>query len=256
MTPQTSAVSHNQQVVAVGGDLVGSSQLHNRAEVQAILKSSIEKVNSEFASLLLVPFQIVLGDEFQAALKPHALPDTLELTWRFQCLLYPVHVRFVIGLGGLDTPLLENPGEMDGEAFRRARDAMMTSPGTFYQMRIVTGDAVVSELINHTLRLMEIVRSRWSDHHWEYVIAYQDAGTQQGASDILSVSRQAVSKGLNIASYRELRKTREIDRNASIAYCRNQMSCISPSATYWVAFRTMQPSRLHGQEVENAFRDA
>lgn len=105
----------------VTGDLKSSRRLKDRAEVQEDLKNALRIVNSRFEEEIPAKFVVVGGDSFQGMLSsPKHLFDIYHVF--FENIGHQFYLG--IGVGDISTSLSENVGEIDGEAFHKASDAL------------------------------------------------------------------------------------------------------------------------------------
>lgn len=105
-------------------DIKKSRELVNREEVQKILIESLKKCNEEFKEIILSPFLIILGDEWQGLLKEGS--DYNKIIEFFKRLL-PSNVRFYTGVGIGDITIHNfelTVNQLDGPAFHLARNAI------------------------------------------------------------------------------------------------------------------------------------
>lgn len=106
--------------VVIIGDIVASKQIENRNEVQENLNQVLSHLNYPHRNDLLSNYTITIGDEFQVVLSEFdsVFSDIINISVN----LYPVKVRFAIGIGTLSTPINEEQAiGMDGPAFYLAR---------------------------------------------------------------------------------------------------------------------------------------
>ena len=148
--------------ICVIGDVVGSRVLANdeaRNQLQERLGKCLDQLNRN-KNGLASPYTITLGDEFQAV-----FDDASRLFADFWFILhsvYPVKVRFSIGVGSLSTRInRERAIGMDGEAFYAARSGINELRKKGGLFRWSGGDASQSPLANPTLDLISHHSSTW-----------------------------------------------------------------------------------------------
>lgn len=108
--------------IALVGDVVGSKDVADRADLQERLRIGLDEVNGRFKEGIAAQFVLTIGDEFQGLLSG---PDGLELILgRLWMHAYPDELRFGLGLGDLSTPLQPQALGIDGPCFHRARAAV------------------------------------------------------------------------------------------------------------------------------------
>ena len=106
---------------AIIGDIKESKKIINRYEVQEKLKEILVKVNFVYQADIAANFLITLGDEFQGILKKSE--NVLEIIKYIQREMYPIRVRFGIGVGEISTKIDKKAAiGADGPAFYAARD--------------------------------------------------------------------------------------------------------------------------------------
>lgn len=88
---------------AIIGDIKNSKDIENRYEVQEKLKHILNNVNLNYKDSIKANFLITLGDEFQGLLSKSE--DILEIVKYIQKEIYPVKLRFGIGIGGISTKI-------------------------------------------------------------------------------------------------------------------------------------------------------
>ncbi len=118
-------MQENQEYTVIIGDISGSRQLNglDRYQIQLYMKSAIVQINEEYKSSLEAPTTITKGDEFQALIDSPA--HAHEIIMAFQQLIFPVTVRYGIGVGEVYRMGGILPIEMDGPAFHRANRALI-----------------------------------------------------------------------------------------------------------------------------------
>jgi len=110
--------------LALIADIRESKKLEDREQVQEKLKALCNELNADGRSPGLVsPFTVTLGDELQALFSDATA--IWQLIFALETGLYPVRLRFGMGIGTLDTPVntAQSIG-MDGPVFHRAREAV------------------------------------------------------------------------------------------------------------------------------------
>ena len=144
---------------------------------------------------LLSPYTITLGDEFQAVYG--RADDLFHDFWSIRYAIFPVRIRFSIGVGTLTTRI--NPGSaigMDGPAFHRARqgiEELKRSGGAF---RVTEMDQTRHRWINPGLDLISHASHNWKRNRLlvlERLLAGQDA---KAISKAANFSPTAVYKNI------------------------------------------------------------
>jgi hypothetical protein len=179
--------------LALIGDLVGSSGLSasERHASQRALEGVCDRLNREREALdVLSDYTITLGDEFQA------LHRSAGGLWRavqeIECALFPVAVRFAVGVGDIVTDLRPDAAlGMDGPAFHGARRGIEGLKGTPNRYR-VDADVPVPTYVNPALELVSHLKQRWRrNRHVAFLDHLNDAPAADTARR-LDISLQAV----------------------------------------------------------------
>lgn len=105
-------------------DIVDSRKIKDRESIQLKLNQYIEELNEKYATILLAPITITLGDEWQLV-TDHPW-KCYDLIHQFQQLLWQDQIEFYagIGIGLLSTPIDKDIRKMDGPCFHFARQAI------------------------------------------------------------------------------------------------------------------------------------
>ncbi len=196
------------------GDLVDSRNLKNRGEVQETLDRILEQINRDYKSDLSSRFMISQGDEFQGLLENGA--HIMEILNLVQAELFPVKVRFGIGLGEVWTSIdKERSVHVDGPAYYCARDAIdgikagekkNGAPKTNIGVCAQGVSPLSFRMLNTTLSLMHLVRENWTGRQLETVQNYRRNGEkQQDCAASLGISQSAVNQTLKKAHYSSYR---------------------------------------------------
>ncbi len=109
------------QYYAIIGDIKRSKKIENRCEIQEKLKKILDNVNSIYNNDISAKFLITLGDEFQGLLEITA--PILEIIKYIQREIYPIKLRFGVGIGNVST-LINHEAAIgaDEPAFYAARE--------------------------------------------------------------------------------------------------------------------------------------
>jgi hypothetical protein len=176
------------------GDICDSRKVQERGQLQERLRGTLDQLNGIHGGALTSPFTITLGDEFQALLSTAA--PVWEMIAAIQSDLFPVRVRFGMGLGGIDTAINREAAlAMDGPAFHLARDAMGTlkkDGGLFRVEGLPRGD-----LANHSLALVAHLQGQWQHNRFAVYRGYLAGQPVQDIAQGLGISKVAVYKNIN-----------------------------------------------------------
>jgi hypothetical protein len=193
-----------KQLIVITADIRGSKGLDQRARVQRALKRLVENLNTKFGKDLVAPFMITLGDEFQGVTRnPRAvLPIYLTIRNTLQTGFY-----CGVGVGGVLTPMSKRVVEMDGPAFHNSRDAVTTAKKRNRELVIRTGNHDADRVLNALASLTAALRNRWTRRQKQVVEMLEANGLSNVAVAIrLGISKQAVSKTIRRANYREVKE--------------------------------------------------
>lgn len=190
------------------GDIVKSRKIEERGKVQEKLKKILETVNRDFKEYIEVRFSITMGDEFQGLLKD--LSKSYEIIRYIEKELYPLKIRFGVGMGKLGTPIFENIGEMDGECFVKARKAIEDAKKLGQNIVYNLGNNEKDMIINTILMLLEAVKTSWKDIHLKRIWLYEKMGTYEKVAKKEKISKQMVSKMFKRINYYKVKKAEKI----------------------------------------------
>lgn len=110
--------------ITVVFDMKNSKKLNNRNEIQEILIEAIKKCNEDFKDIIMSPFLIILGDEWQGLLKEGS--DYNKIIKYFKDSL-PSNIDFYTGIGIGDVSVNNfelTVNQLDGPSFHLARKAI------------------------------------------------------------------------------------------------------------------------------------
>jgi hypothetical protein len=147
-------------VICVIGDVVQSRHAEDRQKLQRQIAAQFAQLNRAEDHKLVSPYTLTLGDEFQAVYQ--GADNLFRDCWSILYSVYPVRVRFSIGVGGLTTSINRKRAiGMDGPAFYSARDgiAEMKSSGAIFH--VTRESEQVSKWINLSLHLISHFTAKW-----------------------------------------------------------------------------------------------
>ena len=174
------------------GDISGSKLLNgmDRYQTQLFIKSAIVQVNEEFSSFLEAPTTMTKGDEFQALVDTPG--HTFEIVQALQKMVYPISLRFGIGVGTIYRMGSVLPIEMDGPAFHRASRALQLAKKLKSSLWFISEIEFFDPLLNTIFQLISAIKSRWNDHHYQLYWDYQELGTYRKVAEKKNVTPQAI----------------------------------------------------------------
>lgn len=188
--------------LALIGDVRMSRDVAERGELQEHLSAVLADLNREHSAALASPFTITLGDEFQALLV--TAKPLWEMLATIQVRLYPVQVRFGVGLGAIETAINRKAAlGMDGPAFYRARDAVsaLKKAGGLFRVDGLPRP----ELINHSLNLISELQDQWQYNRFRIYCAYLGNEPVRSIAESVGISRTAVYKNINEGMLKSIR---------------------------------------------------
>jgi len=187
--------------VVVTGDLKSSRRLEDRAEVQEELKNALRMVNRRFEEEIAAKFMVVRGDSFQG------------LLYSPKCLFDMYHVFFEnisrqfylgIGVGDISTGLSENVGEIDGEAFHKASEALERAKKENIWI-VFRSEWEIDEVVTCLLNFMADVMWNWTKRQKELIIYFREHGGDREAVRLASkkfgVGERSIYKTLRTGKY-------------------------------------------------------
>ncbi len=205
--------------IAIIGDIKSSRTSEDRNALQLCLKQILSEINMEYQEEIAAKFTITLGDEFQGLLCSGA--RTFEIISRIEHHLWPICLRFGIGIGRITTEIdAERAIGADGPGFYLARSAIeylkrneKKNQAVDAEIRIETeGDNhETTDLLNTILFLVTAIKSEWSDRQRELIwnmLTHRE--TQTELAKRLNVRQPAVQKTLSkgcFYTYREAMDT-------------------------------------------------
>jgi len=176
-------------------DVVGSSQVPDRAALTESLQEAATRINSEHREHLFADLEITRGDEMSAVLT--SLSGAYDLMSSLEQTLYPVRFRSVMVYdhltAGLDT---RRAGIIDGPAFYRAHEKMAQLKKSKKTFALASGQ---SELDEAAAVLVNLLQWRWTemtDLQRQIVRLYQQEKNQLRVAELLGRSQQQISHSL------------------------------------------------------------
>jgi hypothetical protein len=175
------------------GDIIGSRKIENRGEVQKQLEEVFQLIHKE-ASNIISNFTITLGDEFQAVFSN--ADNIFYYLRRIENFIFPVKVRFALGIGKIMTPIKKKAIGMDGPAFYSAREGMSKLKSSHSRI-IVNGEIEDINLVNENLSLLSFLTRGWKlNRSLVLEMMYQGKSIKQIARR-LGITERAVYKTIN-----------------------------------------------------------
>lgn len=185
--------------VALIGDIRGSRDLEDRAQVQERFEGTLEDANETFDEAIAADLVITTGDEFQGLFTTPSAALGVLVTIADE--LAPIRFVFGLGRGTLETKLKPQAVGMDGPCFHRAREALEAASQQQVFARVSGFGASTDPWANTVLSLVGVVRERWTDRQRAFIRAYRELPTQRAVAQRFEVSPSVVSESLTAASF-------------------------------------------------------
>jgi hypothetical protein len=181
-------------VIVIIADIVLSREIDDRHAFQQHLEKTVGALSAGHPDLLS-PYTVTLGDEFQAVYERagHMFRDFFML----QKTLYPRRIRFVIGVGELNTPL--NPRMsigMDGPVFHLARQGMEELKQSGSLLRVMMAGAEGTAWINPALDLLSHTANGWNRNRLEVLQRLLDGEDPQAIARTMELTPAAIYKNI------------------------------------------------------------
>jgi len=200
----------NDPYIAIIGDIKKSKELEDRKSVQNKLEETLNAINKKYGEGISAKFTITLGDEFQGLLS--AGSSVMEIIEEIQREMYPVEIRFGVGIGPITTDInSEMAIGADGPAYHKAREAIEFLKEDEQKNKTNASDIRIEEdgdngastiMLNTILSLLAVVKTGWSDRQREIIwdtMKYQDG--QAKSAERLEVAQSSIQRGLNNGNY-------------------------------------------------------
>ena len=198
--------------IVLMGDIIHSKSLetYQRYQVQENFSSILKEINQKYANSISSRLQITMGDSFQGLL--YAGGDVMHILWEIEQRLYPIRLRFGIGIGNISTQI--NPlhsEDIDGTAYHNARAAVdylkkserkKQSPSADIHICIDNEDQSLERLLNTIFLLSFSLKERWTARQRQIIndiLLHQDK--QSAVAERLKISQPTVQKILLAGKY-------------------------------------------------------
>ena len=197
--------------VVVTGDLKSSRKLKDRAGVQEELKNALRVVNRRFDEEIPAKFMVVGGDSFQGMLSsPKYLFDIYYVF--FENIGRQFYLG--IGVGDISTGLSENVGEIDGEAFHKASEALERAKKENIWI-VFKSEWEIEGVVTCLLNFMADVMWNWTKRQREIVTYYRkeknekSSVTLEEVAEDIGIKKQTLSKILKRSKYKLLKEAED-----------------------------------------------
>ncbi|MEJ2048940.1 MAG: SatD family protein [Calditrichota bacterium] len=185
-------MQEEQLYTVIIGDISRSKQLNgmDRYQTQLFVKSAIVQINEEFQSFIEAPMTITKGDEFQGLIDSPG--HAYQIIQVLEKMVFPIQVRYGLGVGQIYRMGGTLPIEMDGPAFHKANQALIQAKkcktGTWFISEVEAYD----KLVNTILSLVSAIKSRWNERHYKLYWDYKELGTYKRVAEQQNVTPQAI----------------------------------------------------------------
>ena len=196
--------------VALIGDIKSSRSLMMRNEIQEQLSSILDEINIRYRKSIAAKFLITLGDEFQGLLFDGK--NILKIIQDIRMKLYPVELRFGIGIGKISTRIdTEMALGADGPGYYHARNAIDILKDNEKRNKKVVADIRLEmeesnssqvTLINTIFELEKSIEQTWTQRQRE--IIWDMMKNQDGQKDVayrMGITQSSVQKNLAKGRY-------------------------------------------------------
>ncbi|WP_020410002.1 helix-turn-helix domain-containing protein [Hahella ganghwensis] len=184
--------------LALIADIKSSRRVKERAELQRKMEHCLQRLTQTNPGIIS-PYTITLGDEFQALFcrADQVLLDVFRIMYE----LYPVSIRFSLGIGDITTDI--NPDQalgMDGPAFYRAREGMTYLKQSEDLLRLEGLPDSLNSLCNHSLQLLSHISAKWRRSRFQILLGLSEGMSVKDLAEQLQISEQAVYKNISDGS--------------------------------------------------------
>ena len=195
--------------IAIIGDIKHSKKLgDSRNAVQEKLNRLLKEINERYEEEIQAYFLITLGDEFQGLLK---VPDhVIDIIEYIQINMYPVRLRFGIGIGKIDTSFIRVEAlGADGTAYYNAREmidelkaAEKMNKATCSYIKLKSSAVLVNDdLVNGCLHGMCYIEQLWTDKQREIIHNLCLGMTIEQMEQSVSVVRSSIYRRIQNSGY-------------------------------------------------------
>lgn len=184
--------------IVLTGDIERSKDLKGpeRRKVQERLQRLLDRLKNHDRDGIESPPTITLGDEFQAVYTHSNV--LFNHTWHILADLYPVTVRFSLGIGVITTSVNRKQAiGMDGPAFHTARDGIEKLKESDFLYQVSEADREedsILSLINGSLHLISREMRSWNKNRFTILFLLDEGVSVREIARNLQISESAVYK--------------------------------------------------------------
>ncbi|MGD9898265.1 MAG: SatD family protein [Calditrichaceae bacterium] len=195
----------NQYLVIIG-DIIGSKGIKNRKQVQQRFMSALNESSAAYATSVVSPLTLTIGDEFQVVLSDSGmLFDTL---YQIESSMEGISLRYGFGMGGIDTEInRESAIGMDGPAFHYARNAVETARNMNKIYVLKCADKSKEARINILLDWLNVTTAKWNIQKKSILFYYGKRWTQTKIAGKVGMTQPAVSQHLKDPAFPLVNRT-------------------------------------------------
>lgn len=193
---------------AITGDVVKSRMMEDRKALQKQLFRLCRLANREFKRFLVVPLDVILGDEIQGLAKEDAPLVKVFNLWEEH--LYPVRIRLGVGNGPIGTGIYRSTAQMDGVCFRNSRRGLEKAKKENGFIRFGLTNPKFEDVLNLVMLLEEGFKEEWQELHFRRYYLYRTWGTMEKVAKKEGVTKQSVAESLKAVNYKLVVKAEEI----------------------------------------------
>ena len=181
----------------------------SRSRLSALLHDRLRQATRAHRGrkLILLPYAVTAGDEFQSiTARLEAIPWLLlDLRRRLQ----PLSLRIGIGIGGVAERIAAPVNEMDGEAFRRAREGLDGLKKSGGRKRpaltaFCTGNSEFDSVVNLIYELQDTLIHRMTQKQWKTIAARIEHRRIEDTARAMGLNISTVSRNLKRGYYGQL----------------------------------------------------
>jgi SatD family (SatD) len=189
------------------------SRLKNQKELMYDFREVVKEVNNSFATSLISPLTITLGDEFQGIIKN--IEEAIKIVIFFEEEL--IHrqkyfkLRYVLNEGQIDTDINTTIAfEMLGEGLTDARYKLGKLKEGNHRFLILSENKVLNDVLNQSFIIFESIRDNWkTNKDYELVSSFFKYKDYKKIAQILNKNRSLIwkrEKSLGIETYNAIKK--------------------------------------------------
>ncbi len=182
------------EYVVLIGDIIRSRKVGERTRLMDALLMTVDRLNVFFGPIILSPFRVVRGDQFQGLVSSLALTPKMIVYLKSE--LYPWKVRVSVGRGTVSTGIMSDISLMDGEAFLRAAEGLEQARRRRREVIYRVGSAEIERVTGMVFAVAEVLWRRWNEALWRRCVSLMNHKPMKEIAEEEGISYQAVHKSL------------------------------------------------------------